>query len=142
MEKKATILKDNRMFSFDISRRHKYFLMLFEDYDKSAGRKNRSYFLHFLEMYAHILEESNMRYIIILKSNVKNICIEWKHSTMPFYFKKYIVILYLHVFGICKFLHDLFSNKSQTKVVLPETLNRASFAHKMAICQLFTVLYF
>ena len=59
--------------------------MLFEDYDKSAGRKNRSYFLHFLEMYAHILEESNMRYIIILKSNVKNICIEWKHSTMPFY---------------------------------------------------------
>ena len=62
--------------------------------------------------------------------------------TMYFYFPtKYNVISYLHVFGICKFLHDLFSNKLQTKVVLPETLNSASFAHKMAICQLFRRYY-
>lgn len=52
-------------------------------------------------------------------------------------FLKCIVILYLHPFSVCKFLRDLFSNNFQTKVVLPATLNSASFGHKMAICQLF-----
>ena len=57
---------------------------------------------------------------------------------MACYFTRCIVILYIYPFGVCKFLHDLFGNKLQTKVVLPETLNSASLGHKMAICQLFS----
>ena len=106
-----------------------------QDYDKSDEKKSKM--LGIMIWWMHIDGGIKDTIHYYYKSLVK-FCLEYIHSTISFiFFAKYIVILYLHVFGICKFLHDLFSNKKQTKVVLPETLNSASFTHKMAICQLF-----